>query len=388
MLYKAFKVIFAIVYLPPIVYSVYFKKIYFLEFYGEKTNILALLYIVLWFCVFTIIYFSVKKFKMPLKFSSRISKNLLILFSVLLVFSSIQFANSYWGTSFRHTKRFSEEGISSMLVFLLRSCAGLVCIPLLLNLERSWSPIGKKLLFGIFVGLTITINSSLQVILSALVLILLMKPRFLTSRVSLVKLLLLLPISLLVLIVGIGGKIGYEALFSMNLYESVNIWFGMILTRISTSYMAVNSIFETWPLDYTVDGWLANLGTGLNRLNYFNGSYDMMRLDTVDRRNYLILFRDFNSRAGATPFIVASSFYMSPIIGLIFTTSFTVFILRWCESFCLYRISLLQGLATVFLLLNFLEAPLNIFLIIDVIPISFLFLMFLAKINFNFMYYE
>ena len=42
----------------------------------------------------------------------------------------------------------------------------------------------------------------------------------------------------------------------------------MVLTRISTSYMAVNSIFETWPLDYTVDGWLANLGTGLNRLKY------------------------------------------------------------------------------------------------------------------------
>lgn len=386
MLFKAFKILLGIIYIPPIIYSFFFKEIYFSEYYGEKTNALAIGFVLFWFLIFSIFYGLSKRFVHPSKFSKNLSKSFFVIFCIVLVCASVLFANRYWGTSFRHTKRFSEEGVLSMLVFLLRNCAGLLCIPLLLNINGSWSAIGKRLLLGLFIGLTITINSSLQVILSLLVLILLIKPQFYKSRVSLGKLLLVLPVSILVLIVGIGGKIGYEVLFSMGLAESTNLWFGMVLTRISTSYMAVNTIFETWPLAYTVNGWLANLGTGLNRLNYFAGSYDMIRLDTVDRRNYLILFRDFNPRAGATPFLIASSFYIYPFFGILFTTSFTVFMLRWCEAFCKKEIFLLQGMAVIFLLLNFFEAPLNLFLLVDVIPISFLFLLFLSRINFEFMY--
>ena len=386
MFYRAFRLFYLVVYLPPILYGVIFSDIFFAEFYGEKVNILAVFSVGLWFIVFSLFFLWAKGFTIRRRISVSLSRFFIWVFLLIFLIVSIRFAIDYWGTSFRHSKRFSEEGSLSMLVFLFRNCAGLLCIPFVMSGGKFIRTEGRLMLFVLFIGLTITLNGSLQVILSFLLLMLLINPRFFRKKLSFGKILLFIPIAILVLVVGIGGKIGYDVLFTLSLKESFHPWFGIVLTRVSTSFMSVNTFFETLPLDYTVDGWKANIETGLNRLNYFFGQYDKSRLDTVDRRNYLMLFRQFNVRAGATPFLVGSCFYINPLVGLIFTSTFSAFLLRWCEVFAVGKITLTQGIAVVFLLLSFFEAPLNLLLLVDILPFSLLFLLLLSVINFDFLY--
>ena len=124
---------------------------------------------------------------------------------------------------------------------------------------------------------------------------------------------------MLVVIVGVMTKVGAEFLFSTDGWIFLQGYFQTILARMSSSAMSVGSAFTHWSnsgiLLESVGGEMSTTATRLQLL--FGLEFDGEAMETLSRFNYLAVYASHSDRAGLTPGLLASIYYLWWPIGLI-----------------------------------------------------------------------
>ena len=110
-------------------------------------------------------------------------------------------------------------------------------------------------------------------------------------------------------------------------------------------------------------------------------------IETVNRYNYLTVFKSHAERAGASPGPFSSIFFMGyPLYGLIFLTAFYAWIITLISRFIVYskEISIGYYLLVPLFIMPFFESPLDAFYIIDPAMFAVLFFsIFILTVNFD-----
>jgi hypothetical protein len=368
-------------YLPGMIFYGIFPNDY-AEEYKNVNNIYIGFFIA--FLIFS--FFSKLFFNFFTRINIRIksfSKKTVIRFLFFLLLLSLYFGYNFFikfgGDSFRHNHRFSDSGASSAIVFLFRSLIEIFLLFMICNISENKTIFkkGKILIFLSFIFLFLPLNSSLQVFVLFIPLILLFKPSLLDTRLNL-KILskYFLPtviVMLAVLIFGIGNKIGYELLFSQS--DLFSTYFKKIILRASTALVSVSSVLSNDFFQQGYEGLNSQIITFMNRFNLLTGNgFDSVIISTVDRTNYLNIFNAFNSRAGASPYILASMWYLPFGFGFLFIPAYFSFIssIIFKSLKKLPKIYFIRLFFIYLCALNLFESPLNIFLIFDAVPFRLL----------------
>lgn len=365
------------IYLPGLLFTFLIPTAFEKEFIHTRNVLVLFVSTALFFvAVSSLFFFKFVKIKIKKKYFPRIfvQRAIFIIF-ILAIGLGISFFEKYSNSSFRHNHRFSEAGFSSMIVFLVRSFMEVFLLFLLCNLdhEKKILKLTKLLIFISFIFLGLTLNSSIQVIVLLIPLIILFKPSFLNVELNLWQFVKLsIPafvIGLSVIIVGIGNKIGYDILFSQT--DFLRNYSELIGTRVSTSLYSIPAVVNNDFIEQGISGLNSQLFTALNRINLLFGlEFNSEAIRTVDRTNYLNLFRAYNERAGATPYLLASMWYLPLGLGFFFIPIFFSFYARLIFQYVgkLSKITLIRLVLIFVCSLNLFEAPLNLFMLIDAVP--------------------
>lgn len=397
----SFVLFLAIMYLPGFIFSLLFTE-YFSSYYAYNDfSYLNQFFFIL--ILFSSLFFGYLLFNYtPVIHRPKISSDFIRFFVVLLVLLffilSIYFKVNY-STGFRHSNRLSAASPLVTLLWAVRSLVGVLVLSLIIVACNGikFSALTKILLIFITLASILSVTSSLQVLLPLICLLLLIYPavyRLTITKIGVLKFIFLLLAALIcftfVLILGIGSKLGYENIFSENGFDLLINYISILIPRMSTSYVSFATL-----LDYEVsnlvsyDVFKSVHNTFMNRLYSILGEsiFDTDMIDTVNRFNYLTVFENHADRAGASPGILASVFYMPFFpLGLFVSVLYLNYITSCVSRMATvdFRLGLAGMLAIPYLLLNLLEAPLNILYILDPIFILFLFLgIFTSLVNVN-----
>lgn len=311
----------------------------------------------------------------------------LILISFLYFISAIDFFLNY-ESSFRHKSRLSDAGPLVTILFALKPIFDYIILMLVIyrvNGER-FGVLTKVSILFISTASLISINSSLQVVVIPILYLLIFRPSLFVkeSSISFAKLSLIIFVAPLILIsvlfIGIGNKIGYDILLSERVFDYIYSISGEIVTRVSTSLLTVTMLWDSFNgdffryLDLSLASGSSLISTFQNRLYLLLGTgFDKGLIDTVDRTNFLLLFREYHARAGASPGILGSMYYFPVFpLGFIIIPVFYAYLMRRFSSHLNgnVRVNNIFILSIAYLSLGLFESPLNFFMFID--PIFFL----------------
>lgn len=364
-------------YLPGIVFTLLIPSAYEIKFIHTENVLVLFFSTAIFFVIVTSLFFP-KFAQLKIKkryFSRRFVKQMMLIIFICSVGLGISFFIKYSNSSFRHNHRFSEAGFSSMLVFLVRAFMEVFLLFLLCNFDNSKKMLKftKVLVVISFLFLALTLNSSLQVLTLTIPLVILLKPSLLERELNFWKFIKLsIPATILcigVIIFGIGNKIGYDVLFSeTDLLENYG---KHVATRVSTSLYSIPGVAHNDFIDQGISGLNSQLFTASNRIKLLLGmEFNSEAIETVDRTNYLNLYRAYNERAGATPYLLASMWYLPLGLGFFlipfFFSFYSSLIYQYVKK--LFNITLLRLVLIFICSLNLFEAPLNLFLLFDSVP--------------------
>lgn len=399
-MYKCVYFVMALIYLPGLLFFPFFEDAY--KFYFNYTT-QPLFPLIIVGSIFLIFYrlFTYVSLQIPSRniyVLGGVGTSLILLFlSSIYLFSAIDFFLNY-ESSFRHKSRLSDAGPFVAILFALKPIVDFLILLMLIYKVNGtkFGVITRISLLFITIASLISINSSLQIVLIPIILILWFKPdMFLQrSKISFTKMLLVLflaPIMLTgVLFVGIGNKIGYEILLSDRVFGYIYSILGELTTRVSTSLITLTMLWDYAEGDFlkyielSYGAGESLFSTFQNRFSLLIGSeFDSSLIATVDRTNFLLLFREYHPRAGASPGILGSMYYFPLFpMGFVFIPLFYVYLFRRISShmksstevnvFFLFSISYLS--------LGLFESPLNFLMIVDPIFFLMIFVIFTTKI--------
>jgi len=349
--------------------------------------------------IFFLFFFSYVLDKTPrirlLKLPRSLSMGLVTIVIILFLISCIYFF-IYHNSAFRHASRLKDASVFVTLMFLLRPIINFYIVFSLLYVINGKS-IGKNnklLLWAVFIGFVLSINSSLHIVSIVLLFFLLVTPSIYKIKFSIrfifISMLLCPVLVYMVLVVGVGNKIGYASVLSTSGLEYLTQHVGLYMARVSSSTYSIATVGESF-LNSTFNfdqGIYAIKSTFSNRYNsiFHPGSFDFEMIETINRYNYLVVFENHAPRAGASPGVLASMLYFPYFpAGLMMVPLFHALVTR-SLSFHIkgdVNAGAISYLAIPFFLIMFFESPLDILYVIDPFFIS-VFVLFL----FNFVSME
>jgi hypothetical protein len=255
----------------------------------------------------------------------------------------------------------------------------------------------KIKIFTIIVAWALSLTGSLQLLLILIGILLIFSPYQKLQRLfikkqnkfSILKLLLVIfisiPVVLAVIFLGFANKIGVDKTIEMfSDYSLLHTLVSHIALRMSTSYTSVLFMVgdHFFDISLQLDTYLSSYETFLNRLanitHLFEYPLDSYR--SVNRTNYLLLFiPNFHPRAGASPGLLASIYYIPTFpLNFIFMGAFVLLIIRSVNRYIKKsskELTLLSKLIIVYFITPIFESPLNMLSIIE--PTFFYFFIFI-----------
>jgi hypothetical protein len=387
--FKSFIIFLSLIYFPGLFFFPFFEEGY-QSYYNFESGLYSsffvnfILFNLLTFIIFY--YFSrFPKIKFP-TISSKLVINFVLILSVFTFFLSIYFSINF-SSKFRHVNRLSDAGVSVALLFFLKPILYfIVCLMLIHILNGAKLGVKSRVsLYLILILSVLSINSSLQVIIIILILLMLFYPSvflsrkiFLSFRYFLLIFLLLPILTLSVLFIGIGNKVGYDFLLTTDGFYFIKNYGNILFPRMSTSLFSSVIMLQN-SLDghfYTNETLNAIFSTLYNRLSLIFplDNFNTSLIDTVNRLNYTAVFSNHADRAGASPGIIASVFYTPLFPFLFFAIPMYVYLIYSSLSYHMnsnVNLNIISSLSLPYLILNLFESPLNIFYLLD--PIAFLF---------------
>lgn len=387
--FKSFIIFLSLIYFPGLFFFPLFED-GFKSYYNFEIGLYSAFFVIfILFNLFTFICFyyfgKFPKIKFP-AISSKLVINFILLLSVLTFFLSLNFSINF-SSKFRHVNRLSDAGISVALLFFLKPILYFIVCLMLIHILNG-AKLGFKSivsLYLILISSILSINSSLQVIIIILLLLMLFYPSVFLSRKTFMSLrsfsliFILLPIlTLSVLFIGIGNKVGYDFLITSDGFYFVKNYGDILFPRMSSSLFSAVIMLENL-LDghfYTNETLNAVFSTLYNRLSLIFplDSFNSSLIDTVNRLNYTTVFANHADRAGASPGIIASVFYTPLFPFLFFAIPMYVYLIYSSLSYHMnskVKLNIISSLSLPYLILNLFESPLNILYLLD--PIAFLF---------------
>lgn len=396
---KSFYLFMIVLYVPGLIFFPFFEEAY--QYYFNYSSspylpfFLSLIFFSIPFLLF--FYFSEKITRTRLFFFSPNTVAYFIVITAMIYFIASFIFSLNYSSSFRHVSRFSDAGPSATLVFMLKPFCDFILLLSIIHVVNGevLGPKVKISLMLIFLGSALSLNSSLAVLFFPLVLgALFYRKIFIIPLFSSLRRILLLfifaPLAVFsILLIGIGNKIGYDVFLSeISVSYFVNMM-GELATRVSTSLFSVTMLWDNY-----IQGFLSamNLGhdsgeslihTASNRMSLvIGGGFDRDLIATVDRMNYLNLFKDYHPRAGASPGVLASMFYF-PIfpLGLVFVPLFYVLVLRSVAIHIDDRLKYnsIYLFSIFYLTLGLFESPLNVFMLLDPLLVLLVFVMIFSE---------
>ena len=328
-----------------------------------------------------------------LHFPMVLGRSIILLSTLLFLFLSISFF-IHFSSHFRHSDRLSNVPSWVSVLWLLKPISYVILLSIYLTaLNRGYlNMFARSILIILFFAFGLSITGSLQVIAPLIILYVfycLKKDSFKNnSKLSIFSMLLGIFLTffagILVLLVGVGSKVGYDAVFSLDfvsVVETLTSYLPVLTPRIATSTVS----FLHWSTNSMSDN-VVNFDLVQSFLDTFrfrlcslmgDGCAGFDLIDTVNRFNYLHVFRNHAERAGASPGLFASIFFAGgPFVGLVVISLLFGLVVNLISKNVvnITRKYIVFYFPIPYFVMYFLEAPLNIFYLID--PAFFLFIFF------------
>lgn len=365
-----------IIYVPGIIAFYFFQKD-FIATYIVANNptipfFISFFLFILFFIAFIFIFENLKIKTRNLNF--RIAQVSIVVLLIIFLFLSIYFYINYSDSSFRHNSRLSESSPFIAIMFVMLPIFKYLTAKVILHSASGLSLNGftKAFLIIFLASSLLSLNSSLGFIVVPILLIILLNKEILINKLNLKKVLsifIIAPfIAAIVVFIGIGNKVGYSFIFDESFFSFMKDYMGTLIVRPTTSLFTLVYIFEYYIFDinFSVEGISAALTTFENRISLIMGfGFNSELIATIDRINYLELYQAYNERAGATPNILASMFFMP--FGVLFVPLLAYVIIRqlFSDYSSAKKYNLLVLVFLTQMILPLFEGPLNIFMIID-----------------------
>lgn len=383
-----------VLYVPGFFLSMFFRG-YFEDYY-RLSEYLYFEFLVTFFLFIFLLYFFLKTYKfifsrlrrffLKAYYSNFILDFLLLFFLALSVYFHVNYS-----FDFRHVSRLSEASFLVTLLWLVKPLLHIILVAAIVHVCNGGgiSSLGKFRLWLVFLGMLFSIVSSLQLLVVFISLFLLLNPGiyklsfFKLGFLRLFFIAIFVPVlAFSVIALGVGSKIGFDKVFTFSFFDVLFEKMTSIIPRVSTSFMSamtnlqgvVNGNFQ-----YDFLNTIQTVFSG--RLSSLLGiDAEPIELMTVNRFNQVYVFQGNPDRAGASPGILSSAFYLGGFpLGLILMAAYFSSIIFLVNRLLHSRsnIGFLAGWSIPFLLLYFLEAPLNLFYVID--PFFFTFIFFVIS---------
>jgi len=396
--FKTFLVFIAVMYIPGLFYFPFFSEGYF-SYYNFSGGLYQNFFILITcFLMITLICFwflgNIPYFRIP-TLNSRIIFFILVLMFFLYFFLAVYF-NLNFSSSFRHNNRLSNAGPLIGLLFFIKPIIYFIVLLMLIHVlnGNKLGRYSRYLLLLTVLSTVLFLNSSLQFIIIPVIIIVLYFPRFLILGFRELNIRYILAIAIfiplfcvLVVLVGVGNKVGFSFLFTKEGFDYLKVVGGVLFPRMSTSLFSSVIIMDkhldgiTYSLDVLngIQGTLANRFSLLFPTDNFNSDL----IHTVNRLNYIEVFKSHADRAGASPGIVSSIFY-TPF----FPFTFILIPLYVAHVFKAIRyhmkdslkMNVLSMLILSYLIISLFESPLNILYVLDPIFILFVTVTFFGRL--------
>jgi hypothetical protein len=244
----------------------------------------------------------------------------------------------------------------------------------------------KLLLMLVLVGVTLSINGSSTVIFIFILFMLLFFPRVFVEKLNLIKLSILFPvialIGIIVVFFGFANKVGFDNVvlyFQNDLYGSV---LSPLVVRISTSYMSLQNMVYNHALDLELQFLVLQhtFVAFIERVNMIIPFVEVLGYEiySINRINFLLLFKPFNDHAGTSPGLLATIFYLPFLSGVLLIPFYVLIVVRAIRRYLDgVSITLFSTLVLMFLILPLLESPLTLLKVIE--PVSIFFVLFVVS---------
>lgn len=365
-----------------------FKRDFSITYNSTDGTIVYIFFLILAIIILQVIFNSTFPKIKGIYIGKSLTHLLLTVFTITIIFyflASLHFFLTQ-DISFRGTTRMRNADAIIVLMFAITPMIKIFTFFILVYFLK-YGKISKFLKFNLILILLssiLSLNSSLGIMFIALLLLLLLHPKVFTIKISFFTLLFLFIFAIiavnLVIFIGFANKGGID--FALKFYTSVDQlyrMYGIVISRISSSFMSAFILSNNYMFDYNLQlnsiSW--SIETMLQRLYLMIPlvDYPNSEILTVNRLNYLIVFKDFLLTAGATPGIIATIFYTPFFPFSIFTISLFVYlIIASLNRYFKYimRYNYLSMLSVVFLVFNFFENPLGLLIIFEPINIALL----------------
>lgn len=385
--YKVFILYVFFTYIPQ-----FFIKLAFLDKYAEvyrggETSLLLVAGFILVFVFFIFIFD--KCFQHSLLQTDFFEKNspVLSLISLTLIVLNLLVSIYFWlnfNISFRHTTRLSDAGfLAEVMLFLRFYCMAYVFYTLSMMINGvAWQKKFSRRLVLILCGCILTTNSALDFPLLVIILYILWKKNKISintpfNTFSILKYGFLFSVVVpATIFMGYANKWGFDRayLYFQNV-DFINL-LSAVLLRISSSFAALLNAFSSYLFNIKLQ--MSNIYNSLHififRLGLvFHFNVPAGELTSVSRANFLLLFKTYLPKAGATPGLLASVFLM-PIfpINIFIVMAYTVFVITLVNMSVGKKMDVLKSLIMLYFIFPLFENPLEYLTIID--PVFFYFM--------------
>lgn len=312
-----------------------------------------------------------------------------LVISVIYFISSIDFFLNY-SISFRHKVRIRDASLLVQILFTLMIFIKIVVFMIFVFLLRNkfLLRIQKYILLLIFIGSILSLNSSMGIILPFIIFMMLFFPSIFYKKIKFSNFLILFPIIFILLLgvvyLGLANKAGVE--YANNFFTSTDgiiKLFEKIFTRISSSFMSLqvllsNHIFD---LNLQLDTFTSSYYVFIQKMKIILPLFDEANREiiSVNRTNFLLLFKPYNEHAGTSPGLLGTIFYLPFFpLSIILISFYSIIIIgsinRYFKNVKEYN--LLALFSILFFLFTFFESPLSVLSVL--LPVNFALLIFVV----------
>lgn len=359
---------------------------------GTELSVYYALLLILVYVLITIFLYLILPTLSQVRFSEIFFKFFLyiaLMLSFIYFISSIDFFLNY-NISFRHKVRIRDANFLVQILFTLMIFIKIVVFMILIFLLRNkfLLKIQKYILFFIFIGSLLSLNSSMGIILPFIIFMMLFSPSIFYKRVKFSNLVLLTPIIFILLIgvvyLGLSNKAGID--YANNFFtstEGILKLFEKIFTRISSSFMSLQVLLSNhvFDLNLQLDTFISSYYVFIQKMKVILPIFDEANREiiSVNRTNFLLLFKPFNDHAGTSPGLLGTIFYLPFFpLSIIFVSFYSIIIIGSINRYFkdIKEYNLLTLFSVLFFLFTFFESPLSILSIL--LPINFALLVFVV----------
>jgi hypothetical protein len=392
--FKFFLLYIFLVYILQFLYFGIYKDVFKIFYHGTETSLFIVFLLIFVFVLLVILLDRLTPHIKQFYISGNIVKAMkIITFILVLIYfiASIYFYEHYT-MSFRANVRLRNVPLIIKIFVLITPIIRLyVFFIFIKNLKNGKiNKLDKFNLLIILIGSILSLNSSTMVIFILLIVLLLLKPSIFRKKFSSFYLLLysvLVFITLsFVVFIGTANKGGFDyALDIFSSLDKLHDYIGVIFSRISSSFMSIMALLENASINndiFRIDIIQSIANTINNRLMIlfpFDSIDKHEVFLSINRINYLLLFKPWNDHAGATPGLIASSIYLPFFpLSISFIAMYSLLIIRAINSYFSHikQNNLLVLLAVLYFCNGFFESPLSIFMLF-LEPVNITLLIFL-----------